>query len=93
MVFASIVCSQRSKKTCKPHGHLHEVWCGLVAATVGGAEVGVFQRVEECVFVVFCYVKNEWSKPGVLICVVLAPSDCSSDCDDDAGACFADFYG
>ena len=81
------------QQTCEARGHLHDVWCGLVTGSVAGAEIGVFQRVVDGVFVLFRYVEYEWPEARVLVCSVLAPGDCSPDGNDDAGACFADFYG
>ena len=62
-------------------------------SSVAEAEIGAFQNVVEGIFVFFSYVKYEWSKARVFVPVVLSPNGCSSDGYDDAGACFADFYG
>ena len=77
----------------KSHGHLHDVWGGLVAGSIAGAEISVFQRIVESVFVFLCYVEYEWPEARVLVALVLAPRGCSPDGHDYAGACFAYFYG
>lgn len=57
------------------------------------AEISMFQRFENGVFVFFCYVKNEGSEPCVIVFVILAPGDCASDCDYGSCVCFAYFDG
>ena len=64
-----------------------------MAAAVTYAEIGMFERVVELVFVFFCYVEYEWSEARVLVGSVLFPCGCSSYCDYHSSACFADFYG
>ncbi len=64
-----------------------------MASSIAGAEISVFQRIVEGVFVFLCYVDYEWSEARVFVSSVLAPGDGSPDGNNDAGACFADFYG
>jgi hypothetical protein len=64
-----------------------------VADSVAGAEVSVFKRIVDGVFIFFRYVEYEWPEARVFVCSVLAPRDCSSDGNYHAGGCFADFYG
>jgi len=64
-----------------------------VIACVIGVEVRCFQRVVDVFFVVFSYVKNEWSESRVVVVAVLFPCGCASNGDYDAFAGFADFYG
>jgi hypothetical protein len=65
----------------------------VAVVAVFGVEVGFFKGVVDFVFVVFCYVKYEWSEAGVVVAFVLFPGGGASDGDYDACAGFADFYG
>ena len=64
-----------------------------MAAGVLCVEVVAFEVVVDCVLVFFGYVENEGSQALVVVVAVLSADGGSADGYDDAGCCFADFYG
>ena len=72
------------QQASKAGGHLHDVRYRLMAAAVGGTEVSALESVEKLVFIVFSYVKNEWTHTCVFVPAVLLPSCCSADGNDYA---------
>ena len=73
-------------------GHLYNVWCELLTAAVGGAEVCVLKCVAELILVFFSYVKYEWPQARVFVGSVLFPGGRSTDGNYHTCARVPDFY-